>query len=89
MSRIIQSKLRNTGGAIGWLLSEPPPRFGGGVYDEEPAMLGRVQDWRLTVDKILDHAKTWHGAREIVTRSVEGAIVTIPTGSPMTAAFIP
>jgi len=34
-----------------------------------------MQDWPLTVDKILDHAKNWHGAREVVTRSVEGPIV--------------
>jgi fatty-acyl-CoA synthase len=38
-------------------------------------MLGRMQDWPLTVDRILDHAKTWHGDREIVSRSVEGPIV--------------
>ncbi|MCA3750336.1 MAG: AMP-binding protein, partial [Phenylobacterium sp.] len=38
-------------------------------------MLGRMQDWPLTVDRILDHAKAWHGDREIVTRSVEGPIV--------------
>jgi len=38
-------------------------------------MLGLMQNWPLTVDKILDHAKTWHGHREIVTRSVEGPIV--------------
>ncbi len=38
-------------------------------------MLGLMQDWPLTVDKILDHAKAWHGDREIVTRSVEGPIV--------------
>ncbi|MDB5446594.1 MAG: medium-chain-fatty-acid--CoA ligase, partial [Phenylobacterium sp.] len=38
-------------------------------------MLGLMQDWPLTVDKILDHAKTWHGDTEIVTRSVEGPIV--------------
>ena len=38
-------------------------------------MLGLMQDWPLTVDKILDHAKTWHGDSEIVTRSVEGPIV--------------
>ncbi|MFA4951765.1 long-chain-fatty-acid--CoA ligase [Brevundimonas sp.] len=38
-------------------------------------MLGLMQDWPLTVDKILDHAKNWHGAREVVTRSVEGPIV--------------
>jgi len=38
-------------------------------------MLGLMQDWPLTVDKILDHAKAWHGDREIVSRSVEGPIV--------------
>jgi hypothetical protein len=38
-------------------------------------MLGLMQDWPLTVDKILDHAKNWHGEREVVTRSVEGPIV--------------
>jgi fatty-acyl-CoA synthase len=34
-------------------------------------MLGLMQDWPLTVDKILDHAARWHGAREVVTRRVE------------------
>ncbi len=38
-------------------------------------MQGLMQDWPLTLDKILDHAATWHGGREIVTRSVEGPIV--------------
>jgi len=38
-------------------------------------MLGLMQDWPLTVDKILDHAKAWHGDREVVSRSVEGPIV--------------
>ncbi|MDE2487091.1 MAG: long-chain-fatty-acid--CoA ligase [Alphaproteobacteria bacterium] len=38
-------------------------------------MLGLMQNWPLTVDKILDHAKAWHGETEIVTRSVEGPIV--------------
>ncbi|CAN7434448.1 long-chain-fatty-acid--CoA ligase [Phenylobacterium sp. LjRoot219] len=38
-------------------------------------MLGLMQDWPLTVDKILDHARSWHGDAEIVTRSVEGPIV--------------
>jgi len=33
-----------------------------------------MQDWPLTVDKILDHAKNWHPNREVVTRSVEGPI---------------
>ncbi len=38
-------------------------------------MLGLMQNWPLTVDRILDHAKAWHGAREVVSRSVEGPIV--------------
>jgi fatty-acyl-CoA synthase len=37
-------------------------------------MLGLMQNWPLTVDRILEHAKTWHGGREIVSRSVEGPI---------------
>ena len=43
-------------------------------------MLGLMQDWPLTVDKILDHAKNWHGEREVVTRSVEGPIVRTTYG---------
>ena len=42
---------------------------------EEPPMLGLMQDWPLTVDRILDHAARRHGGREIVSRSVEGPIV--------------
>ncbi len=38
-------------------------------------MLGLMQDWPLTVDKLIDHAAIRHGSREIVTRSVEGPIV--------------
>jgi fatty-acyl-CoA synthase len=38
-------------------------------------MLGVMQNWPLTVDKIIDHARDWHGDREIVSRSVEGPIV--------------
>src|SRR5580698_5262983 len=38
-------------------------------------MHGLMQSWPLTVDRILDHAKNWHGDREIVSRSVEGPIV--------------
>lgn len=38
-------------------------------------MLGAMQDWEMTLDKILDHAKTCNPHREIVTRSVEGPIV--------------
>jgi fatty-acyl-CoA synthase len=38
-------------------------------------MLGLMQNWPLTVDRILDHAKVSHGDREVVSRSVEGPIV--------------
>ena len=41
---------------------------------------GRMQDWPMTVDKILDHAKAWHEDREVVSRSVEGAIVRTTYG---------
>lgn len=43
-------------------------------------MLGLMQDWPLTVDKIIDHAKNWHGDREVVTRSVEGPITRTTYG---------
>ena len=38
-------------------------------------MHGLMQDWPLTVDRIIDHARHWHGGREVVTRSVEGPVV--------------
>jgi fatty-acyl-CoA synthase len=43
--------------------------------DGGTAMRGLMQDWPLTLDKILDHAANWHSGREIVSRSVEGPIV--------------
>ncbi|HZL01443.1 MAG TPA: long-chain-fatty-acid--CoA ligase [Caulobacteraceae bacterium] len=43
-------------------------------------MDGLMQDWPLTVDKILDHAAAWHGGREVVSRSVEGPIVRATYG---------
>ena len=38
-------------------------------------MKALMQDWSMTLDKILDHAARWHGDREVITRSVEGPIV--------------
>jgi len=38
-------------------------------------MLGIMQDWPLTVDKVLDHARLQNGTREIITRRVSGEIV--------------
>src|ERR1700712_5582016 len=43
-------------------------------------MHGLMQDWPLTVDKILDHAANWHGDREIASRAVEGPIVCTTYG---------
>ena len=37
-------------------------------------MHGLMQNWQLTVDKVLDHAAHNHGDREIVTREVEGNV---------------
>jgi fatty-acyl-CoA synthase len=44
-------------------------------------MLGLMQNWPLTVDKILDHAKACFPQREVVTRSVEGPIVRTSYGA--------
>ena len=38
-------------------------------------MLGIMQDWPLTVDKIMEHARLQHAKREIITRRVGGEIV--------------
>ena len=37
-------------------------------------MLGLMQDWPLLVSKVLDHAATYHGDQEIVSRTTEGPI---------------
>lgn len=37
-------------------------------------MLGLMQNWPLTVDRILDHANSWFPKREVVTRSLDGPI---------------
>jgi len=35
---------------------------------------GLMQDWPLLVPTILDHASTYHGTRQIISRSIEGPI---------------
>ena len=37
-------------------------------------MIGRMQSWSLLIHRIIDHAAIQHGAREIITRSVEGPL---------------
>jgi fatty-acyl-CoA synthase len=44
-------------------------------------MLGLMQDTELTVDRILTHAATWHGTREIVTREASGEITRSSFGA--------
>lgn len=44
-------------------------------------MQGLMQHGALTVDKIIDHAAQWHGAREVVSRSIEGPIVRTTYGA--------
>ncbi len=39
-------------------------------------MLGLMQDWQLLCHRILDHAATHHGGRQIISRSVEGPFHT-------------
>ncbi len=42
-------------------------------------MLGLMQDWPLTVDRILDHAAANFPRREVVTRSVETGVISRTT----------
>ena len=37
-------------------------------------MLGLMQNWPLTCNKIIDHAALQHGGREVITRTLEGPI---------------
>jgi len=39
-------------------------------------MLGLMQDWPLLCHRIIDHAAAFHDARKVITRSIEGPIVT-------------
>ena len=38
-------------------------------------MQGLMQDWPLTVDRILEHARRWHPDRQVVSRRVEDGVV--------------
>lgn len=37
-------------------------------------MRGLMQDWPLTLDRIIEHAAKWHGDREIVSRRADGSL---------------
>ena len=50
-------------------------------------MLGLMQQWPLLNHKIIDSAARQHGAREIVSRSVEGPIVRTTYGEARTRAL--
>lgn len=37
-------------------------------------MLGLMQDWPLLCHRIIDHARTFNGGREVISRSIEGPL---------------
>ncbi|HEV2558058.1 MAG TPA: long-chain-fatty-acid--CoA ligase [Microvirga sp.] len=37
-------------------------------------MLGLMQDWSLLIHRVIDHAATQHGARSVLSRSIEGPL---------------
>src|ERR1700681_1855249 len=39
-------------------------------------MLGLMQDWPLLCHRVIDHAATYHAARTVVSRSIEGPMHT-------------
>jgi fatty-acyl-CoA synthase len=39
-------------------------------------MRGLMQDWPLLCHRVIDHAATYHGERKVVSRSIEGPVVT-------------
>jgi acyl-CoA synthetase (AMP-forming)/AMP-acid ligase II len=47
--------------------TEAPPRA-----EAEASTLGLMQDWPLTIDKLITHAKRTHPWREVVSRGTEG-----------------
>lgn len=52
-------------------------------------MLGLMQHWPLTVDKIPGPAADRHGRRELVTRSLEGPIARGTCADARTRATVP
>jgi fatty-acyl-CoA synthase len=51
-----------------------PAAIGSMSDAKEEFMHGLMQDWPLLCHRIIDHAATFHGGREVVSRSVEGPI---------------
>ena len=37
-------------------------------------MMGLMQDWPLTLNRIIEHAARWHGDREVVSRRHDGSL---------------
>src|SRR3546814_2897602 len=54
---------------------DPPVRRGLVMGAAMPALDGMMQDWPLTVDRIIDHAARMFPDIEVVTRRHSGAIV--------------
>ena len=62
-------------GVIGAEVNGRPVDLGGPLQRSVLAMLVASRRGVVPVDRIIDHAKSWHGDREVVTRSVEGPVV--------------
>ena len=50
-------------------------------------MHGLMQDWPLLCHRIIDHAAANHGARRVISRSVEGPLHTTDYGAIRTRAL--
>ncbi len=65
----------NAGNAAGAKPADAKPAAATGSLLGGANMMGMMQDWPLTVNRVLEHAAIAHPHREVVTRSVEGPIV--------------
>src|SRR3984893_4535509 len=60
-----------------WRPMKPPAtREAGKGRRGETNMRGLMQDWPLLCHRVIDHAATYHGARTVVSRSIEGPMHT-------------
>src|ERR1700761_5650206 len=74
---IMFGKGKNKSDADEKVAAKPVPAVPGvaSAMPRQQNMLGLMQEFPLTVDKVLEHARTNHGYRRVITRSVEGPIV--------------
>ncbi|MEP7211349.1 MAG: hypothetical protein ABI740_10970, partial [Alphaproteobacteria bacterium] len=63
-----KSKNKSDDGASAGKPTHAVPGIASAMPRDSQPMAGLMQDWQLTVDKVLEHARSAHGQREIVTR---------------------